>query len=412
MYLEMRSHRPHETYDTVPPPTFNVLLYAACPVCRQAAPSFVVKRRGAHRPKPLPVRPRPIPSPPPAAMPPPPPPTGLLQLSDEELRAIFDALSPTPRALSVDAIRLSRTCRRLDRLYRKEYVKVFDRDTYERHRRQPVQEGFSPLARALLRLPLLTALTVDNKEWYDVRWLCDRVGRLVTARITTFSLKFNYGCSTLDDALAVLPAMLPALRHLTVRSFSDTEVTARGFAAISALPSLCALYLHFHLACLSSDIAAIVEMLLKLPRLRRLKLDEFRLSTELLEALPPDLEHLTLLRVQRWAASFLSPICALQNLRSLHISNACSRRAVDWTALQPVAARRESIEFDNVNFDDSLASSCFLSVSSMKKLTRLVLRDIASGPEVPSPRSYSEVLRAAAELPMLKALSITSSYLV
>lgn len=51
---------------------------------------------------------------------------GLLAISDKELMSIFDLLSQERGVMDPAAVPLSRTCRRLDALYRLEYVTAYD----------------------------------------------------------------------------------------------------------------------------------------------------------------------------------------------------------------------------------------------------------------------------------------------
>lgn len=353
------------------------------------------------------------------------PPVGLLTLSDKELHAIFDALSRSPRVShyghGYGAVDLSRTCRRLDAFYRLEYVNAYDRTENGKFHRGFAINPFDDfdihadaVARALLRLPMVTTLIISTDHWRALR-----VGHPVPARINKLSLHSTplYGKSrSVDDDLATLPGVLPALLHLNVvKICRSTEITQKGFAGVVSLSSLQTLELSWRRVSSYEAGATVVAMpaaLLQLTRLRRLTLGGVCLNTELLEGLPHGLVELSLSFCSSWASDFLRHICALPNLRSFDLSWGFSERVADWSVFLPTAARLESLVIHDANFDDSSKSSCFHTLSSMKQLTYLSLRDISSrtGGMGISCRTYSDVLLAAATLPMLKTLSIDSSY--
>lgn len=110
------------------------------------------------------------------------PPAGLLVLSDKEFLSIFDALSTSFGILHPSAGPLSRTCRRLDVLYRHKYVTGYDsRLIQEFDEDIGIEE--SDIMRALLRLPQVTSFVID----VDLRYFLRSVHLVVQDRITEFT---------------------------------------------------------------------------------------------------------------------------------------------------------------------------------------------------------------------------------
>lgn len=328
---------------------------------------------------------------------------GLLDVSDKELHTIFTNLSQTPHLLDRGAVPLSRTCRRLDVFYRLDYVNAFDRDLVLPAQTEHVSTQADAVTRALLRLPTVSSMTVDVELWHALR-----VRHPVPAHITKLTLCLHSlrrsgdpGAVAVDDELAALPGVLPALLQLSVVDvFGECKMTRAGFAGIASLSSLQAIELDSS----HEDGAVVVPMLLRLPRLRRLWLTNFKFDAALVEGLPRGFEELrfVIMFLDGWTGIFLPLICGLPNLRRLNLLATDVVVAGDWYVLEPAAARLEYLALDSFHLSDSSDNACFRTMSAMTNLKSLILINTCG--------SYDEVLRAAATLPMLETLYIHSDH--
>lgn len=319
---------------------------------------------------------------------------GLMAISDKELLYIFDVLSKSPFTLDPGAVSLAQTCRRLNNLYRLDYVRAYVSDT-----------PWVPNAvvGVLARYPRITSVELPINIWKHLVSL-----KAVPRRITKLRLNMSVPIGTVhrtdcEDLYLMnsgdfnaFSSIVPHIRHICVE-FSNSSIVWNGSVNFAALLSLEVVEFHK----LATDKPTVNKLLLQLPSLRALHLVQCSVRVDM-EALPIGLEEL------RVGSSFigdldndcLRQICALPHLRRLELY--LNTDPLDWTALNPAASRLESLSLTVLLSDETDDGSCFTALTAMKNLKSLTLNTACS--------FYDEALCAAATLPKLQIVYLSSEF--